>query len=226
MRRLMFAFALMAALAGCKTADRSLVQDTARSGLEKTVFASDTAVQTMTFSSGETTTFKPYAIDSFLYAKRWLSCKSTQRGAFSEVSTCSFNSDGRTFATQNGWSAQPGSCGTCQIWTVPIARARLLSVDSIAASDTTHASATYTYIVDPNVFGRQLGDWMAKNVVAWCGPDPRAVGEWAKNRTATTAFARGSTGWAPVSPAAAFTTAFGAGIDASTDRPCPTAPAS
>jgi len=222
----MLALALFAALTGCKAADRSLAQNTARAGLERTVFASDTAVQTMTFSSGETTAFKPYALDSFLYAKRWISCKTTQRGAFSQVSTCSFNGDGRTFATQNGWSSQPGSCETCQIWTVPVAHARLVSVDSIAASDPTHASTTYSYVVEPNVFGSQLGDWMTKNAVAWCGPDPRALGQWAKPRTATTAFARGTQGWVPVSSVAAFTTAFGAGTDASADRPCPTAPAS
>lgn len=184
-------------LSGCKNGN--LATREASTALEASLFAPANSVQTLSFISGDSRTPKADALNGFLYAKRWLDCKDTQPGLFSRVAVCTFNATGRTFAHQNGWTAVRGddTCAQCETWTVPLARATLRSVTSVAASDKSHAVVTYAYDVVPNAFGGQLGDWMGTNPVAWCGPDPRAIGAWAQARTGTASFARSNGTWAP-----------------------------
>jgi len=61
--------------------------------------------------------------------------------------------------------------------------------------DATHATATYTYEVEPNEIGSQLAGWMRQNPVAWCGVDPRAVGGWSQVQTGTATFVKRQSSW-------------------------------
>lgn len=217
-RRTLLAAALLACcLSGCKNGNLATREATA--ALDASLFAPANSVQTLSFVSGDSRTPKADALNGFLYAKRWLECKDTQPGLFSRVAVCTFNAAGRTFAQQNGWTAVKGggACAECETWTVPLARAKLQSVTSIAASDKSHAAVTYAFDVVPNAFGGQLGDWMGTNPVAWCGPDPRAIGAWSQARSGTASFARTAGKWAPSQGSAGFTASFGA---PSAERTC------
>lgn len=208
------------ALSGCKNA--SLATRDASTALSASIFAPANAVQSLSFTSGDSRTPKADALNGFLYAKRWLDCKNTEPGLFSRVSICTLNAAGRTFAHQNGWTAThpSGACERCELWSVPLARAQLASVTSISASDKTHAVVAFTYGVTPNAFGGQLGDWMSTNPVAWCGPDPRAVGAWTQTRTGTARFERQGKTWGVSPSEGGFDATFAA---PSAERTC-TAP--
>jgi hypothetical protein len=172
--------------------------------------------------TGDSRTPKADALNGFLYAKHWLTCKDTQPGLFSRVAVCSLNAAGRTYANENGWTERHGevsTCPQCELWTVPLARATFGSVTGVTATDKSHAVVTYTYHVTPNAFGGELGDWMGTNPVAWCGPDPRAVGAWAQARSGMANFVRTGDMWAPSPPVSGFIEAFGA---PSADRACAT----
>ena len=176
----------------------------------------------MSLVTGDSRTPKADALNGFLYAKHWLTCKDTQPGPFSRVAVCTLNAAGRTFGHENGWTerhSDDSTCAQCELWTVPLARARLRSVTGVTATDKTHAVVTYAYDVVPNAFGGELSDWMGTNPVAWCGPDPRAVGAWAQARSGTANFARTGGTWAPSQPAAGFVAVFGA---PSAERACST----
>ena len=207
---LLVAALLACCLSGCKNGN--LATREATTALAASLFAPANSVQTLSFTSGDSRTPKADALNGFLYAKRWLDCKDTQPGLFSRVAVCTFNATGRTFARENGWTVArgDGACAQCEIWTVPLARATLRSVTSVAATDKTHAVVAYAYDVVPNAFGGQLGDWMGTNPVAWCGTDPRAVGAWTQARSGTANFVRTGKTWAPSQPGAGFTATFGA----------------
>ncbi len=211
----LFAFGL----SGCKNNDLA-VREASRT-LAATAFSPPQAVQTLTFTSGESRTPRAQAIDSFLYAKHWLECKDTQPGLFSRVAVCTLDTAGLTFARENNWHAThvAAGCALCETWTVPLARATLRSVTGLMQRDKTHAVATYAYEVVPNAFGGELGDWMTKNSDAWCGPDPRAAGGWGRTRDGQADFVRAGSSWtvADAAPGATFAGTFGAPAP---DRPC------
>jgi hypothetical protein len=211
LRMLLAAGLLATVLSGCKSG--SLAARDASVSLNAGVFSPANSVQTLSFTSGDTSTPRADALNGYLYAKRWLACKTTQPGIFSRQSVCSLNTVGRTYAHENQWtSAHPaGACEQCEVWTVPLARARLTEVSDVSASDKTHAVATYAYDVVPNAFGAGLGDWMSSNPVAWCGPDPRAVGAWNQARAGKASFERTSRSWSVSPPApSGFAANFGA----------------
>jgi hypothetical protein len=197
-------------LSACKSGN--LATSAASAALGSTVFAPSNAIQTLSFTSGDPAIPKADALQGYLYAKHWLDCKDTQPGVFSHVAVCTLNAAGRTFAHENDWtSAHPdGSCAQCEVWTVPLARAELRGVTALSAIDKTHAVADYDYEVVPGAFGGELGDWMRTNPVAWCGPDPRAIGAWSQPRAGKAAFVRTGTRWEPAPAPGGFTATFGA----------------
>jgi hypothetical protein len=204
---------------GCKNGN--LAAREASTALAKSLFAPENSVQTLSLVTGDSRTPRADALNVFLYAKHWLTCKDTQPGIFSRVAVCTLNAAGRTFGQENGWTKRDdvATCAQCELWTVPLARATLRSVTGVAASGKNHAVVTYAYDVTPNAFGGELGDWMGTNPVAWCGTDPRAVGAWAQARSGTANFARTGGMWAPSQPPAGFTQTFGA---PAAERACPT----
>ncbi len=201
-------------IAGCKSDDLS--GQAATNALETTLFAPAGATQTTTFVVGAARPAKPYAIDGFLYAKRWLTCSAEQPGLFSSTSVCELDSAGRTYAASNGWTSVRGgtaggnACEKCETWTVPVARAKLRRVSDIHRTGKDAAGATFAYDVTPNEFGNQLGAWMAQNAKAWCGPDPRSVGVWGAERSGNARFERANGTWRPVDQPS-FATTFGSG---------------
>lgn len=219
-RRGLFVMALfLFALQGCKTGKESLPAQTASTQLEANVFAAPTDVQMLTFVSGGARTQKPFPFDGFLYAKHWLGCEATEPGPFARTSVCTFDAAGRTYAHENGWTSArtPGGCAKCETWNVPLARAQLVAVTAVDVRDATHATATYTYEVQPTEIGGQLAAWMRENPVAWCGVDPRAVGDWSHVQSGTATFVKTPSNWQlePTSLTPVFKTA------AKPARPCP-----
>ncbi|MDQ2908978.1 MAG: hypothetical protein M3R44_06460 [Candidatus Eremiobacteraeota bacterium] len=197
-RRRFFVIALfLLALPGCKTGKESLPLQSATALLETSLFAAPNDVQTLAFTSGGARPQKPLPFDGFLYAKHWLSCEATEPGPFARTSVCTFDAEGRTYAHENGWTSgpTPGGCAKCETWNAPLAQAKLLTVSDVNVHDAAHATATYTYEVEPNEIGSQLAGWMRQNPVAWCGVDPRAVGDWSNVQTGTASFVRGQNGW-------------------------------
>jgi hypothetical protein len=205
------------AIAGCKTSS-SLAEGEAKATLAKTLFTDSARVQTVTFVSGAVSS-QPLAIDQFLFAKHWSTCPSAG-GALASAPVCSLDAEGASYGHTNGWvSSTSDACDTCNAWTIPVAIATLKSVDSINATDATHATATYTYVVVPNEFGKSFGEWTAGHAVAWCGPDPAAVGGWAASHTATAAFVKRDSGWQLASPpGSTFATNFANGTAVA--KPC------
>lgn len=219
-RRGLFVIALfLFALQGCKTGQGSLPARTASAQLEEGVFAAPSDVQMLTFVSGGARTQKSFPFDGFLYAKHWLKCEATEPGPFARTSVCTFDAEGRTYAHENGWTSArtPGGCAKCETWNVPLAQAKLLTVSDVNVHDATNATAAYSYDVEPNEIGSQLAGWMRQNPVAWCGVDPRAVGDWSQVQTGTAAFVKEKGTWQlePTSIAPIFKTA------ARLARPCP-----
>lgn len=223
-RKFAVLFSIAFAIAGCKST--GLGEKTATTALESTVFAPAAATQTLTFVVGRERPAKPYAIDGFLYAKRWLACRDAEPGLFSAHTVCTFEDAGRAYAAANGWTVArgdaTGACAKCETWTVPLARAKLRSVSDVHETGKDTASATYGFDVTPNEFGAQLDDWMKQNALAWCGADPRAIGLWGTERSANATFVRSSQGWKPAEPAS-FTTSF-ANRAVAPDRPCAPTP--
>ena len=218
-RRSLLAAGLLAiVLSGCKSG--SLAARDATTALDASLFSAANAVQTLSLVTGESRVGQADAINGFLYAKRWLECKDTQPGVFSRFTVCTLNTVGRTYAHENDWtSAHPaGTCAACEVWTIPLARARLRDVNDVAQSDKTHAVASYSYDVVPNAFGNELGAWMSTNPIAWCGADPRAIGAWAQPRAGKASFVRTSRAWvlSPATPSG-FTANF---ASPSAVRPC------
>jgi hypothetical protein len=205
------------AIAGCKTSS-SLAEGEAKATLAKTLFTDSARVQTVTFVSGAVSS-QPLAIDQFLFAKHWSTCPSAG-GALASAPVCSLDAEGASYGHTNGWvSSTSDACDKCNAWTIPVAIATLKSVDSINATDATHATATYTYVVVPNEFGKSFGEWTAGHAVAWCGPDPAAVGGWAASHTATAAFVKRDSGWQLASPpGSTFATNFANGTAVA--KPC------
>jgi hypothetical protein len=205
------------AIAGCKTSS-SLAEREAKATLAKTLFTDSASVQTVTFVSGAVSA-KPLAIDQFLFSKHWSTCPSSG-GALASAPVCSLDEEGASYGHANGWvSSTSDACDKCNAWTIPVAKAKLMSVDAIDATDGSHATATYTYVVVPNEFGKSFGEWTSGHAVAWCGPDPAAVGGWAASRTATAAFVKGDAGWQLATPAGTtFAANFANG--AAVAKPC------
>jgi len=219
-RRCLFVMALFVfTLQGCKTGKASLGAQTASAQLEASVFAAPNDVQSLTFVSGGARTQKPFPFDGFLYAKHWLTCAATEPGPFAQTSVCTFNAEGRTYAHENGWTSTQtlGGCTKCATWNVPLAQAKLLAVTAVNVHDATHATATYTYEVEPNEIGSQLAGWMRQNPVAWCGVDPRTVGDWSEAQIGTAGFVKRQSNWQldPTTLAPPFKAA------AKLARPCP-----
>jgi hypothetical protein len=205
------------AVVGCKTSS-SLAEHEAKATLARSFFADSASVQTVTFVSGHVAS-QPLAIDQFLFSKHWSTCPSSG-GALASAPVCSLDDEGVSYGHANGWVSTPSdACDKCNAWTIPVAKATLKSVDSIDAADGSHATATYTYVVVPNEFGKSFGEWTAGHAVAWCGPDPAAVGGWAGSHTATAAFVKGSAGWQLANaPGGTFAANFANG--AAVAKPC------
>jgi len=195
----LISFALFSlAVVGCKTSS-PLAEREAKATLARTLFTDSARVQTVTYVSGHVAS-QPLAIDQFLFAKHWSTCPSAG-GALASAPVCTLDDEGMSYGKTNGWSSAPSdACDKCTAWTIPVASATLKSVDSIDATDGSHATATYSYVVVPNEFGKSFGEWTAGHAVAWCGPDPVAVGGWAGSHTATAAFVKGSSGWQLANP--------------------------
>jgi hypothetical protein len=205
------------AIAACKTTS-PLAEREANATLAKTLFTDSASVQTVTFVSGAVAR-QPLAIDQFLFSKHWSTCPSSG-GALASAPVCSLDDEGASYGHANGWvSSTSDACDKCNAWTIPVAKATLKSVDSINATDATHATASYTYVVAPNEFGKSFGEWTAGHAVAWCGPDPAAVGGWSVSHTATAAFVKGDAGWQLASPpGTTFATNFANGTAVA--KPC------
>jgi len=224
-RRPLFVIAVfLLALSGCKTPKNDLVtEQAAMAALETTAFSAPNDVQTLTFTAGGERPPRPYALTGFLFAKRWLVCPTTESGPFARTVLCTFDAAGRTYAQANGWTSAPtpGGCPQCETWTVPLAQARLERVTDVTLTDKSHAVATYAYEVVPNEIGGQLGAWMHVNPVAWCGPDPRALGAWSRPRTGTATFVRSQAGWEIVPPPVGYSATFPSAAAANgVARPC------
>ncbi|MBC5800005.1 MAG: hypothetical protein GIX03_01525 [Candidatus Eremiobacteraeota bacterium] len=222
-RRSFFVIALFVlAVAGCRTTN-DLPAQVAMATLETTIFSAPNDAQTLTFTAGGERAPKPYALTGFLYAKHWLECQATESGPFARTAVCRLDAAGRTYAQANGWTSAPtpGGCAQCETWTVPLAQAKLARVTDVTFSDKTHATVTYAYQVVPSEIGVQLADWMRQNPVAWCGPDPRAVGAWSQPRTGTATFVKTQTDWESATPAAGFSATFAsAPASSGVSRPC------
>jgi hypothetical protein len=187
-------------LAGCKTSS-PLAKSEARTAIANGIFTDAAATQTATFDSGAIAS-QPLAIAQFLFAKHWTAC-ATETGALASPPTCSLDAEGVSYGRANRWTstaAPTPSCATCATWTIPLAKAVLRSIDSVDATDKTHAAVAFTFDVVPNEFGRSFGEWTASHAVAWCGPDPVAVGGWGAPRHATAQFLKGDAGWALANP--------------------------
>jgi hypothetical protein len=186
------------AIVGCKTSS-PLAEREAKATLARTLFTDSASVQTVTFVSGHVAS-QPLAIDQFLFSKHWSTCPSSG-GALASAPVCSLDDEGASYGHANGWiSSTSDACDKCNAWTIPVAKATLKSVDSIAVADGSHVTATYSYVVVPNEFGKSFGEWTAGHAVAWCGPDPAAVGGWAVSHTATAAFVKNDAGWQLANP--------------------------
>ncbi len=222
-RTLLVATIVAVSLTGCKPPKPSLAAQAAQTTLEATAFAPPNDVQTLTFTTGQVRPPKPYALDGFLGAKRWLVCEATEPGPFAREAVCQFNTPGRTYARANGWTSAPagGRCTRCEVWTVPLAQAKLDRITGVTIADATHATVTYAYDVVPNELGAQLAAWMASNPVAWCGPDPRVVGQWSQPRAGTAMFVKAGGDWQIAPPPDGFAATF-ASTAAHVDRPCST----
>jgi hypothetical protein len=205
------------AIAGGKTSS-SLADREATATLAKTLFTDSASVQTVTFVSGAVAS-APLAINQFLFSKHWSTCPNVG-GALASAPVCSLDDEGASYGHANGWTSSPSDvCEKCNAWTIPVAKASLKSVDSINAIDSTHATATYTFVVVPNEFGKSFGEWTAGHAVAWCGPDPAAVGGWAGSHTATATFVKSSAGWQLANaPGTTFAANFANG--AAVAKPC------
>ncbi len=221
-RRSLFVTAIfLLALGGCKTAKNDLPAQAATAALTTTYFSPRNDVQTLTFAAGGQRSTHAYALEGFLFAKRWLVCQATETGPFAQGSACRFNTAGRTYAQADGWTsaATSGGCAQCETWTVPLAQAKLERVTDVTASDKTHAVVTYAYEVVPNEIGAQLSAWMRQNPIAWCGPDPR--GAWSHPLSGTATFVRSQTGWQIVPSPDGFSATFpSATASYDVTRPC------
>jgi hypothetical protein len=204
-------------IVGCKTTS-PLAEREAKATIATSLFTDAASVQTVTFVSGHVAS-QPLAIDQFLFSKHWSTCPSTG-GALASAPVCTLDDEGISYGRTNGWVSSPSdACDKCNAWTIPVAKATLKSVDSIEATDGSHATATYTYVVVPNEFGKSFGEWTAGHAVAWCGPDPAAVGGWSAPRTATAAFVKGDAGWRlATAPGTTFAANFANG--AAVAKPC------
>ena len=216
---------ILLSLVGCKTSESGgLAAAAASRAVDAAYFTSPAALQTLSFSEGKAQPAKPLALDTFLYDKRWLECKNTEPGPIERETLCRFDTAGRTYAHENGWTsaAAANGCADCETWTVPLARARFISVTSVTRIDKTHASAAYTYTVVPNEFGAEFGAWMGDHPNAWCGPDPRVSGGWSQTRTAVATFEQTGGNWQLAPPATTFTATFAVqNAGASADHACP-----
>ena len=201
LRRLFGVILVAGLLTGCKST--ALGPDRARAALEASLFAPQHASQTFAFVSGAVAAH-PLALDQFLYAKRWLDCTETSPGAFSTAAVCRLNTEARNYGTANAWSFAADAqahCERCLTVRVPVAAARLKSIDRIDALDKNRATVAFTYDVVPTEFGGQLSGWMREHPIAWCGPDPSAAGGWNAPRSGKASFARENGTWVLVDPA-------------------------
>ena len=173
------------------------------------------------YVSGDRKT-RPLALDEFLYAKHWTGCEAGETGPFAASTRCRLNDEGRTYGAANGWSpvsVERGGCARCEVWHIPLAHAALRAVGAVELADADRATASYTYLVTPNEFGAQLAAWMADHPIAWCGPNPAAIGVWNRPRRAQASFERVKGHWVLANPASPTFDATFADPSAK-DQPC------
>jgi|ERR1035438_2230623 hypothetical protein len=157
--------------------------------------------------------YVPDVISQYLEAHGFLSCK-TERF----VRSCNVNRSGKKFLAMHAATHSPlpipycapgAHCEPPQRWTIPVADARLDSVDGILKSEN-HATIDFTYSELPNAFGKSLAAF-AKSRKVGCGTDYPA--RWAVRHTEQIATADYDDGWryAGLSQAAAMRQFFGPG---------------